>query len=60
MRKLGGISDVMIDIEEHLMKGFKPETIAAMLLVPLKWVHDVEDSLMQLADPRFYGPDYDE
>lgn len=51
---------IMMDIEELLREGYKPVTVAAMLSVPVQWVYDTENNLMQLADPRFYGPDYDE
>lgn len=56
MSKMG---ELAYDIEEMLRKGYKPVTVAAMLNVPLEWVHSVEEDLMQLANPRFYGPDYD-
>jgi len=54
------MAELALDIEEHLREGYKPITIAAMLNVPLNMVEDVEKDLMQLADPRFFGPDYDE
>lgn len=54
------MAELALDIEEQLREGYKPITIAAMLNVPLSMVEDVEKDLMQLADPRFFGPDYDE
>lgn len=54
------MAELALDIEERLREGYKPITIAAMLNVPLYMVEDVEKDLMQLADPRFFGPDYDE
>jgi glutamate synthase domain-containing protein 1 len=54
------MAEIMLDIEELLREGYKPVTVAAMLNVPVQWVYDTENNLMQLADPRFYGPDYDE
>jgi hypothetical protein len=54
------MKELAMDIEENLRQGYKPMTIAAMLNVPLEIVEDVEKNLMQLADPRFFGPDYDE
>lgn len=54
------MAEIMLDIEELLREGYKPVTVAAMLNVPVSWVYETENSLMQLADPRFYGPDYDE
>lgn len=54
------MKELAMDIEDNLRQGYKPMTIAAMLNVPLEIVEDVEKNLMQLADPRFFGPDYDE
>ena len=54
------MAELALDIEEQLRQGYKPITIAAMLNIPLYMVEDVEKDLMQLADPRFFGPDYDE
>lgn len=53
------MAELAFEIEEMLRQGFKPVTVAAMLNVPLKWVHDTEDDLMELANPRSYGPDAD-
>ena len=54
------MAELAYEIEEMLRQGFKPVTVAAMLHVPLKWVHNVEEDLMHLADPRSFGPDYGE
>lgn len=54
------MAELAMEIEDLLRQGFKPVTVAEMLHVPIKWVYDVENDLMQLADPRFYGPDYGE
>jgi len=54
------MKELAMDIEENLRQGYKPMTIAAILNVPLEIVEDVEKNLMQLADPRFFGPDYDQ
>lgn len=54
------MGEMVMEIEDYLRQGFKPVTVAAMLHVPVQWVYDVEEDLMQLANPRFYGPDYDE
>ncbi len=53
------MKDILIDIEDLLRQGYKPVSIEKMLNVPIEWVYDIEESLMQLANPRFYGPDYD-
>lgn len=57
MSKMG---EIAFEIEEMLREGYKPTSIAGLLNVPIEWVYNVEEDLMQLADPRFYGPDYDE
>lgn len=54
------MAELAFEIEDLLKQGYKPLTIAAMLNIPVKWVDDVEEDLMQLANPRFYGPDYGE
>jgi hypothetical protein len=54
------MAELAMEIEDLLREGFKPVTISAMLNIPLEWVYDEEEALMQLADPRFYGPDYGE
>lgn len=51
------MAELAMEIEDLLREGFKPVTISAMLNIPLEWVYDEEEALMQLADPRFYGPD---
>ena len=53
------MAELAYEIEDLLRQGYKSITVAAMLNIPLQWVEDVEEDLMQLANPRFYGPDYD-
>lgn len=53
------MAEIAYEIEDMLRQGFKPVTIAAMLNVPLEWVHNTEEDLMHLADPRSFGPDYE-
>ena len=54
------MKELAMDIEDHLRQGYKPLTIAAMMNIPVDMVEDVEKDLMQLADPHFFGPDYEE
>jgi hypothetical protein len=54
------MAEIALDIEDMLRQGYKPVTIAGVLHIPLKWVLDIEEDLMQLANPRFYGPDFGE
>lgn len=51
------MAEIAFEIEDMLMQGFKPTTIAAMLQVPIQWVEDAEEKVMQLGNPYFYGPD---
>ena len=51
------MAEIAFDIEDMLMQGYKPCVIADMLNVPIQWVESTEEQVMQLADPRFYGPD---
>lgn len=53
------MAELAYEIEDMLRQGYKPVTVAGMLHVPIKWVYDIEEDLMQLADPRSYGPDYE-
>jgi hypothetical protein len=46
-----------MDIEEYVMQGFDAAWIAQRLNVPIGMVLEIEEDVMQLADPRFYGPD---
>lgn len=54
------MGEIVLEIEELLREGYKATSVAGMLQIPLDWVYSVEEDLMQLANPRFYGPDYDE
>ena len=40
------INDLYIDVEEQLMNGAKPEEIAKSFGIPVRFVYDVEDDLM--------------
>jgi hypothetical protein len=53
------MAEIYGEIENLLRQGYKPITIAGMLQVPVDWVYSMEDDLMQLADPRSYGSDYE-
>lgn len=45
MRKVGGISDLMIDIQEHVDAGeLTFEQIAEKFDVPIEWVRSAEES----------------
>lgn len=51
------MKEAIMDIEEYLMQGLDPAWIATQVNVPIDLVLQVEEDIMQLADPRFYGPD---
>lgn len=57
---MGKMSELHMEIDDLLRQGFDTNTIATMLQCPLKFVLDMEENLMALADPRFYGPDADQ
>ena len=57
---MGKMSELHMEIEDLLRQGFDTNTIATMLQCPLQFVLDMEENLMALADPRFYGPDADQ
>ena len=42
---MGKIKDKLIDIEDYLVRGYRPESVAAMLNVPLDWVWQVYKTL---------------
>lgn len=44
-------------IDGLLRKGYKPAAISEMLNVPIDLVLNIEEDLMQLANPYSYGPD---
>lgn len=51
------MAEIAFDIENMLMQGYKPCVIADMLKIPIQWVEDAEEQVMQLGNPYFYGPD---
>lgn len=53
------MSQLYMEIEELLRDGFASVTISSKLNVPLDLVLNVEEDLMQLANPYSYGPDYE-
>mgnify|MGYP003342638167 CR=1 FL=1 len=54
------MAELAFDIEQMILEGYKPVTIAAILNIPVEWVYNVEEDVMHLADPRSFGPDYGE
>lgn len=51
------MKDAVFDIEEFLREGHDPQWIADIVNVPIELVYQVEEDLMQLGNPYFYGPD---
>ena len=56
MSKMG---QLYMEVEEMLIRGLEPFSISSKLNVPLDLVLNVEEDLMQLANPYSYGPYYE-
>lgn len=53
------MKDIVIEIEERLVSGEKPEHIAKLLNVPLNWITEVEMDMDYSEYSRIYeDPDY--
>jgi len=51
------MSDLNIEIQEYLMNGVPPERVAQALNVPLKWVTDTLDYMMESDEPDMSYPE---
>ena len=50
------MSDINIQIQEYLMQSVEPEKVAKLLNLPLRWVTDTLDSMMESDEPDMsYG-----
>jgi len=50
------MSDLDIEIQDYLIQGVEPERIAKILNVPLVWVTDTLDRMMEQDEPDLaYG-----
>lgn len=55
------IKNILFDIQELLEAGLYPtEIVKRVPGATMQMVLDVEEDLYQLANPRNYGPDYDQ
>lgn len=54
------MAELHMEAEELLYKGFTVYEVAKMLCVPLSLIEPIEQDLMELNNPRNYGPDYDQ
>ena len=54
------MSELYMEAEELLYKGFTVTEVAKMLCVPAKLIEPIEEDLMEMNNPRNYGPDYDQ
>ena len=54
------MSELHMEVEDLVYRGFTANEIAKMLKVPLSLVEPIEEDLMELNNPRNYGPDYDQ
>ena len=53
------MSELHLEASELFYKGFTAAEIAKMLCVPIEIIEPIEEDLMELNNPRNYGPDYD-
>ena len=51
------MSDLNIQIQEYLMQGVEPEKVAKLLNVPLRWVTDTLDYMMESDEPDMSYPE---
>ena len=51
------MSDLQIEIQERLMAGQDPEYISKWLEIPLSWVTDALDSMMESDEPDMSYPE---
>lgn len=51
------MSDLNIEIQEYLMNGTPPEKVAETLKVPLNWVMDTLDYMMETDEPDMSYPE---
>lgn len=50
------MSDLDIAIQEYLIDGVEPEKVAQILRIPLRWVTDTLDHMMESDEPDLsYG-----
>lgn len=51
------MSEISLDIQEYLMNGTPPEKVAKTLKVPLVWVTDTLDYMMESDEPDMSYPE---
>ena len=54
------MSELHMEATDLFFKGFTAPEIAKMLCVPLQLIEPIEEDMMELNNPRKYGPDYDQ
>lgn len=54
------MSELHMEATDLFFKGFTAPEIAKMLCVPIKLIEPIEEDVMELNNPRNYGPDYDQ
>lgn len=57
---MGKMKNLLIEIEEMLKAGEYPANIVKRTGATMEMVLQVEEDLYELANPRNYGPDYDQ
>ncbi len=51
------MSDLQIEIQEYLERGYSPETVSSMLRVPQRWVKDTLEYMMESDEPDLAVPE---
>ena len=54
------MSELHMEASDLFFKGYSAVEIAKMLCVPLQLIEPIEEDVMELNNPRNYGPDYDQ
>ena len=50
------MSDLSVQIQDYLIDGVEPERVAKLLNIPLRWVTDTLDYMMESDEPDLsYG-----
>ncbi len=57
---MGKMSELHAIATDLFYKGYTAPEIAKMLCAPLEIIEPIEEDLMEMNNPRNYGPDYDQ
>lgn len=54
------MAELHAEASNLIYKGYTASEVAKMLCVPLSLIEPIEEDLMEMNNPRNYGPDYDQ